>query len=242
MINTMSPNSIVVLLVENSPDDAALIKEMIAELQTNALQPTSILLNHVKTLREARDYLSGAYRCDVVLFDLTLPDSEGLDTIGQMSPYAAAFPAIVLTGLSDDALAVEALKRGSQDYLLKSEINPVLLSRAIYYAVERFKILKERENFITELKKTLSEIKTLSDLIPICMHCKQIRNDKGYWEQLDMYISSHSHVKFSHGICPECAKTIYGLDEDDQNGCSTNSVIPIKTPASACGHPSIKGA
>lgn len=212
----MWQNYIVVLLVEDNLDDAALIKEMIAESQAAAHQPINFRLNHVKTLRAARDYLSGVCHCDVVLFDLTLPDSECLDTIGQMSLYAAVFPTVVLTDLSNVALAVEALKRGGQDCLVKSEINPALLSSAIYYAVERFKVLKEeRENSIADLQKTFAKIKNLNGVIPICMHCKQIKNDKGHWEQLEVFIRLHFHVKFSHGICPECAKTVYGLDEGD---------------------------
>jgi len=64
--------------------------------------------------------------------------------------------------------------------------------------------LKQREN-----KEALSEIKTLNGLLPICAHCKKIRDDKGYWNQLEAYITNHSKAEFSHGICPECAKKIY---------------------------------
>lgn len=238
MTNTIAQNSIAVLLVEGNMVDAARIEKTIAESQSAVHQPISILLNHVKALREARNYLNGSCHCDVVLFDMSLPDSEGLDTIGPMSSYAAAFPTIVLMELGDLAPAVEALKRGAQDCLVKSAITPKLLSRAIYYAAERFKVLKkERENSITDLQKTLAKIKKLNGVIPICMHCKQIRNDKGCWEQWEGYIRLHFHVSFSHGICPECAKTIYGLDEDSRDGCKTQAV---NIPALACGHPSMK--
>jgi len=60
-----------------------------------------------------------------------------------------------------------------------------------------------------ELQKALDEVKTLSGFIPICASCKNIRDDKGYWNQLEAYIQEHSDAKFSHGICPDCAKKLY---------------------------------
>jgi hypothetical protein len=67
----------------------------------------------------------------------------------------------------------------------------------------------QREKVIRDLNKALSEVKTLSGLLPICMHCKKIRDDKGYWTQLESYIHNHSDAQFSHGICKECAEKYY---------------------------------
>lgn len=67
----------------------------------------------------------------------------------------------------------------------------------------------ELETLNTELQEKIAEIKTLSGLLPICSHCKKIRNDGGYWEQLEGYISQHTSAKFSHGICPECMAALY---------------------------------
>ncbi|SHI57683.1 hypothetical protein SAMN02745216_00187 [Desulfatibacillum alkenivorans DSM 16219] len=61
----------------------------------------------------------------------------------------------------------------------------------------------------SELESALSEVKTLSGLLPICSHCKKIRDDKGYWNQIEVYIQDHSEADFSHSICPDCAKKIY---------------------------------
>ena len=63
---------------------------------------------------------------------------------------------------------------------------------------------KERKKSIKELKEALANIKTLSGLLPICSHCKKIRDDKGYWNKIEGYIQKHSTAQFSHGICPEC--------------------------------------
>lgn len=69
---------------------------------------------------------------------------------------------------------------------------------------------QERENLIAELQKSLSEIKTLRGIIPICSFCKKIRDDKGYWDQVEVYVRLHTEASFSHGICPECAEMHYG--------------------------------
>ena len=74
---------------------------------------------------------------------------------------------------------------------------------------DRKKAEEERENLIRELRDALSSVNLLSGMLPICASCKKIRNDKGYWEQIEMYIKSHSEAEFSHGICPECAKKLY---------------------------------
>jgi len=67
----------------------------------------------------------------------------------------------------------------------------------------------EKEQLIAELQQALADVKTLSGMLPICANCKKIRDDEGYWNQIETYISKHSHAVFSHGICPECAKKLY---------------------------------
>ena len=67
----------------------------------------------------------------------------------------------------------------------------------------------EKDNLIVQLKDALSEVKTLSGLLPICASCKKIRDDRGYWNQIEFYIRDRSEAEFSHSICPECAKKLY---------------------------------
>lgn len=74
---------------------------------------------------------------------------------------------------------------------------------------QQFKLSKDLNQSILELQKASSEIKTLSGLLPICASCKKIRDDNGYWNQIESYISDHSEAEFSHGICPECMKKLY---------------------------------
>jgi hypothetical protein len=73
----------------------------------------------------------------------------------------------------------------------------------------RTKAEEEKEKTIGELRAAMLEIKTLTGMLPICSNCKKIRDDKGYWNQIEAYIGEHSGAQFSHGICPECAKKLY---------------------------------
>lgn len=73
------------------------------------------------------------------------------------------------------------------------------------------------EQTIADLEKALAEIKTLKGFLPICASCKKIRDDKGYWNQIEAYISDHTEVEFTHGLCPDCAKQLYP-DLVDENG------------------------
>ena len=82
---------------------------------------------------------------------------------------------------------------------------------------ERIKTEQELEKTVEELKHAISEVRTLSGLLPICSSCKKIRDDRGYWTQIESYIRKHSGAEFSHGICPECAKKYYPdlIDDND---------------------------
>ncbi len=75
---------------------------------------------------------------------------------------------------------------------------------------------KEREKLILELQKALDDVKALRGLLPICSSCKKIRDDKGSWNQMELYIAEHSEAKFSHGICPECSKKLYPEYQEDE--------------------------
>ena len=72
--------------------------------------------------------------------------------------------------------------------------------------IEKYNLELDQTN--RELEKSLKEVKTLSGLLPICSHCKKIRDDKGYWNQIEEYLHEHSEAEFSHSICQECAEKI----------------------------------
>ena len=83
------------------------------------------------------------------------------------------------------------------------------IGASIGVALMRKQAEEERERLISKLKKSLSEVKILSGLLPICASCKNIRDDKGYWNQIESYIRDHSEAEFSHSLCPDCAKIVY---------------------------------
>jgi PAS domain S-box-containing protein len=87
--------------------------------------------------------------------------------------------------------------------------NPLKFVGSMRDITKRKKAEEEKEKLIGELQTALSEVKTLRGILPLCSFCKKIRDDKGYWEQVDIYIHKHSQADISHGICPACAKEHY---------------------------------
>lgn len=193
----METKSINALLIEDNPDDAILIQRYLANLPNVRYNVT-----HVDRLADGSEILKHVL-FDVVLLDLGLPDGlGGLKTFEKVYAHSPHIPIIVLTGRDDDAFAIESVQKGAQDYLVKGQVTGVLLGRSIRYAIERKKML-------IQLEHSAKEIKQLRGILPICANCKKIRDDKGYWTQVEVYISDHSGTEFSHGLCPECAVQIY---------------------------------
>lgn len=166
-------------------------------------------VDEAETLDKGRAKLANnLYDC--VLLDLHLPDGNGMDFLRSLKESTAEFPAIVLQTVEDDeVLGIEALELGAQDYLVKGSLNAPLLLKAVRYAIQRQVMLREKDRLVNELKDALRNVQLLQGLLPICSGCKRIRNDNGYWQQVEEYFTRHSNAKFSHGICPECVKTIY---------------------------------
>ena len=74
---------------------------------------------------------------------------------------------------------------------------------------EQRRVEKEREKLIKDLQEALARVKQLSGMLPICSSCKKIRDDRGYWNQIEVYVRDHSEAEFTHGMCPECMKKLY---------------------------------
>lgn len=198
----MERESVRVLLIEDSPADAFMIEEMLSEAGGD------FILERVSRLSEGIERISRG-GLDIIISDLGLPDSQGMETVRTLIPRAMGVPLIVLTGLCDDQVGIPAVQEGAQDYLVKGQVNGAVLARSIRYAIERKLMENERERLIRELTDALATVKRLSGLLPICASCKKIRNDKGYWEQIDAYIREHSEAEFSHSLCPDCAHRLY---------------------------------
>jgi signal transduction histidine kinase len=128
-----------VLLVEDNSGDARLIREMFSKERAG-----SFALTHVLRLNEALTLLAKG-GIDIVLLDMGLPDGHGLETVRRTHAVAPGIPLVVLTGLDDEALAVEAMKEGAQDYLIKGEIENRALPRALRHSIERQRMQSEAE-------------------------------------------------------------------------------------------------
>ncbi len=155
---------------------------------------------------------------DLIVLDVNLPDIPGMDVCAALKSDESTrnIPVVHLSATYiDDAARARGLDGGADGYLVQpvddgvlvSTINALLRLKATEQQLQR--ALAEKEAVIRELEEALSNIKTLTGLLPICMHCKQIRNDQGYWEQIDAYITTHSGAMFSHSVCPDCLKKHY---------------------------------
>ncbi len=92
---------------------------------------------------------------------------------------------------------------------------PFKLSGISLDITDRKRAEEEKERLIKELRDSISQVKTLSGMLPICSSCKKVRDDQGYWNQIEVYIREHSDTEFSHGLCPECTKKLYPKYYDD---------------------------
>jgi two-component sensor histidine kinase/CheY-like chemotaxis protein len=147
-----APRRIRVLLVEDHPGDARLIRELLRGSGEIADE-----MQHAATLAQALPILE-ENRADVVLLDLTLPDSQGVGTVARVRAAAPGVPVVVLTGLADEEVAVAAVKQGAQEYLVKGEVGGALLIRVIRYAVERERTEVQIRNSLLEKEILLKEI------------------------------------------------------------------------------------
>lgn len=199
----MKTKACTVLLIEDNLADAQLIMEILREEPENAME-----IEHVVNLASGLAALERG-GIDVVLLDLTLPDSSGHNTFAMLAKHVPTIPVIVLTGMDDKEMAIRIVQEGAQDYLVKSMVDYTMLTRSIRYSIERKQTLLEKDRCIVQLQEALGAVKTLSGLLPICASCKHIRDDKGYWHQVESYIQQHSTAVFTHGLCPKCAQKIY---------------------------------
>ena len=150
---------------------------------------------------------------DIILMDINLKGKmNGIEAAEHIrSQYR--IPVVFLTAYYDETTIERAKKTEPCAYLTKP-FEEIDLKIAIEIGLYRAKLESEREVLIKDLGKALSEIKTLKGIIPICSHCKKIRDDKGYWNQIEKYISEHSDAQFSHGICDKCVEKYYSEEED----------------------------
>ncbi len=170
------------------------------------LEEIGFRLMVARSAREMFDRLGRAVP-DMILLDVHMPETDGFTACSILKKNVewCAIPLIFITALSDTIDKVKGFELGAVDYITKPFQQEEVLARIkTHLTIERLK--KELLTKNNELKEALDKIKVISGLLPICAVCKKIRDDKGYWNQIESYISTHSDTQFSHGFCPECYK------------------------------------
>ena len=179
------PNTVLtILLVEDNPDDAYLICDHLAEAV-----PPICRVHQAATLREAVQLLQTT-QFDVVLLDLSLPDAHGIETVQRIQSAAAALPVVVLTGLKDEAVALQAVSAGAQDYLIKGQVDGLGLARAIRYAIERKQAQQALYQVNALLTERVAELERRHTELPLL-------NDMGDGLQVSHAVAEVGHVPLS---------------------------------------------
>lgn len=142
---------------------------------------------------------------DMLITDWMMPQMDGLELCRRVRsrPAGEYIYIIVLTARTGREDTVEGLAAGADDYIIKPFDQGELLAR-VRAGARMVRSQKALRRTNQELKEALNQIKTLKGLLPICMDCKKIRDDKQYWQEIDDYIRRHTDAEFSHGLCPDC--------------------------------------
>ncbi len=156
-ITSAPPGALKVLLIEDNPGDARLVREMLSESR-GAFQ-----LQTVDRLDRGLERLA-AGDIGVVLLDLSLPDSQGIETFNKIHLHAPQVPILVMSGLNDETVAVHAVQSGAQDYLVKGRVDAYLLVRAIRYAMERSHTARQLAHYTEELRRQNRQLQSDLDL------------------------------------------------------------------------------
>jgi PAS domain S-box-containing protein len=185
-----------VLLVEDNPGDARLLREMLNEEGFRSAEFT-----HVVCMNEAEKHLA-KHQVDIVLLDLGLPDAQGLAAVRRAHAVAPRVPLVVLTGLDDGSLAEQALQEGAQDYLIKGQIESLGLRRALRYAFER--------------KRTEAEMRRYVEREQLFIAVVESSNDAIVTETLDGIITGWN----------EAAERLFGFAPQEAIGQSIDVIVP----------------
>ncbi|WHZ13570.1 MAG: diguanylate cyclase (GGDEF domain) [Nitrospira sp.] len=154
---------------------------------------------------------------DLILMDFLMPDTDGVAATRHIKSrdFLRDIPVIVITAKTDLDNLQAAFSAGAMDFITKP-VNSVELHARVNSALTLKKEMdcrKAREQELRrsneELQRALREVKVLKGLVPICASCKKIRNDQGFWQQLEEYLQQHSEAEFSHGLCTPCIKKLY---------------------------------
>jgi DNA-binding response OmpR family regulator len=168
--------------------------------------------------------LVNRFRPDIILLDVMMPGLDGFETCRRLKANneTRQIPVIFMTALNDVESKVEGFEAGGVDFITKPvELQEVLARVTTHLTLRHLQTsLQQKNDQLQEvigqlqernrqLQEALDNVKTLRELLPICANCKRIRDDRGYWHQLESYFHTHAEIDFTHGICPDCAQELY---------------------------------
>lgn len=212
-----------ILVVDDNPDNLRLLAGLLNERDYKVrLAPNGA--RAMATIRKEAP--------DLILLDVMMPEMDGFEVCRQLKAdkETAGIPILFISALHETIDKVKAFCLGGVDYITKPFKSEEVLARVRTHLTLRF-LQQQLEKKNAELQKALDEIKVLRGFIPICASCKRIRNDKGYWEQIESYISNHSEAKFSHGYCQECVDKLYPELLDGKKDGKKNRHLHRKGPS-----------
>lgn len=201
------------LLVDDDEKNLYSTKRVLDELDINIFTVTS-----------GEEALKAILNIDffLILMDVQMPGMDGFETTSLIrgNKKFKNIPIIFLTAISKQDKYIDiGYNEGAVDYLFKP-VDSHILSSKVKVFLELHLYKKELELLNEELKsknikleESLSEIKTLKGILPICANCKKIKDDKGYWSEVETYIQNHTDAEFSHGLCENCTIELYGNEK-----------------------------
>jgi PleD family two-component response regulator len=196
-----TPPAAGILIADDTPANLRLLSSMLAEHGYKARSAPNGRL----ALMSAQ-----AIPPDLILLDIKMPGLSGYEVCAQLKadPRTRDIPIIFISALDATQDKVQAFKVGGVDYVTKPfQIDEVLARVETHLKLRALQ--KQLAARVHELEEALAQIKTLRELLPICANCKKVRDDQGYWQDVELYIRSHSGVDVTHGICPDCFRELY---------------------------------
>jgi sigma-B regulation protein RsbU (phosphoserine phosphatase) len=155
----------------------------------------------------------------LAVLDWMMPELDGLEVVRRVRTLPTDRPPyiIMLTTKGEKSDIIAGLEAGANDYLSKPFDAGELRAR-IKVGQRMVEMQEALATKVEELRQALDQIKTLRGIVPICASCKKIRDDKGYWSQVEVYVREHTEAQFSHSICPECMTKLYPEYTKDKDG------------------------
>ena len=147
---------------------------------------------------------------ELLILDRKMPEINGMELLHRIRRLETKQPpyVIMLTSMDERLDVVAGLNAGANDYLTKPYDARELVAR-VEVGRRMIEMQIALAAKVEELQQAIEHIKTLRGILPICSHCKNIKNDKGYWDRVEVYIHDHTDAEFSHSLCPTCLKELF---------------------------------